>query len=140
MKLRLLLVSLLTVSIFNALLAEPPSYIQTRDGIIVFTDPVFTGTSNAVKLEVIADNIIRVLAAPGKEISPTQSLATVYTKKADLSWNVVPAKDKLSLKTKTITAVVDLKTGTVSFWDSMLYASDLKPIDYSTTPLNCRQE
>jgi alpha-D-xyloside xylohydrolase len=118
MKLRLLLFSLLIASIFNALLAGPPSYIQTKDGIIVFTDPNFTGTSNAVKLEVIADNIIRVIAAPGKEIAPTQSLVTVYTKKDDLSWNVVPSKDRLSLKTKALTAVVDLKTGAVSFWDS----------------------
>jgi alpha-D-xyloside xylohydrolase len=118
MKLRLLLLSLLTVSIFNALLAEHPSYIQTKDGIVVFTDPFFTGTSNAVKLEVIADNIIRVTATPGKEIALTQSLVTVYTKRTDLTWNVFPAKDKLSLKTKALTAVVNLKTGIVSFWDS----------------------
>jgi alpha-D-xyloside xylohydrolase len=118
MRIQLLLFSLLCASVFNALLAEPPSYIQTKDGIIVFTDPAFTGTSNAVKLEVIADNIIRVTAAPGKEIAFTQSLVTVYTKKPDLTWNVISAKDKLSLKTKALTAVVDLKTGAVSFWDS----------------------
>jgi len=118
MKLRLLHLSFLTVSIFNVLLAEPPSYIQTKDGIIVFTDPLFTGISNAVKLEVVADNIIRVIAVPGKEIVSSQSLVTVYARNPDLAWNVVPSKDKLSLKTKTITAVVDLKTGVVSFWDS----------------------
>jgi alpha-D-xyloside xylohydrolase len=118
MRIQLLLFSLLCASVFNALLAAPPSYIQTKDGIIVFTDPVFTGIPNAVKLEVIADNIIRITAAPGKEIATTQSLVTVYTKKPDLIWNVVPAKDKLSLKTKTLTAIVDLKTGAVSFWNS----------------------
>ena len=69
MKLRLLLLSFLFSSVFNVLLAEPPSYIQTKDGVIVFTDPAFTGTSNAVKLEVVSDNIIRVIAAPGKEIA-----------------------------------------------------------------------
>ena len=118
MRLRLLLFSLVCASTFNVLLAEPPSYIQTKDGIIVFTDPAFTGASSAVKLEVISDNIIRVIAAPGKEILPTQSLVTTYSKKNDLIWNVIPSKEKLTLKTKTLTAIVDLKTGVVSFWDA----------------------
>ena len=89
MKLRLLLLNLLCLSVFDASLAAPPSYMKTKDGVIVFTDPIFTGTSNAVKLEVISDNIIRVIAVPGKEIAATQSLVTVYSKRPDLSWNTI---------------------------------------------------
>ncbi|MEO8111176.1 MAG: TIM-barrel domain-containing protein, partial [Ginsengibacter sp.] len=118
MKLRLLLFSFLNFWSLNVLLAETPSYIQTKDGVIIYTDPVFTGTSNAVKLEVIADNIIRVIAAPGKEIAPTQSLITVYGKRNDLKWNVIPSKDSITLKTKTLTAIVNLKTGFVYFLDA----------------------
>lgn len=117
MKLRLLLFSLLSSALLNVLLAEPPSYITTPDGVIVFTDPLITGTSNAVKLEVITDNIIRVMAAPGKEMTPTQSLVTVYSKRPGLSWDVIPSKDSLTLKTKKLTAIVDLKTGAVTFRD-----------------------
>ena len=117
MKLRLLLFNFLCFSVFTVLFAEPPSYIQTEDGVIVFTDPIFTGTSNAVKLEVISDNIIRVIAAPGKEIAATQSLVTVYSKRPGLSWSTIPSKDSLMLKTKKITAIVDLKTGAVTFRD-----------------------
>ena len=80
MKLRLLLLSFLFSSVFNVLLAEKPAYIQTRDGVIVFTDPAFTGTSHAVKLEVVSDNIIRVIAAPGKEILLAQSLSRFILK------------------------------------------------------------
>ena len=116
MKLRLLLFSFLSFWSFNVLLAEPPSCITTPNGIIVFTDPLVTGTPNAVKLEVIADNIIRVIAAPGKEIAATQSLITVYTKRNDLAWNVIPSKDNFTLKTKSLTATVNLKTGAVSFF------------------------
>lgn len=117
MRKRFLLLNLLFFSITNALLAAPPSYIQTKDGVIVFTDPAFTGTSNAVKIEVVSDNIIRVIAAPGKEIAASQSLVTVYAKKYDLSWNVVPSKENLTLKTKKLTVIVDLKTGAVRFGD-----------------------
>jgi alpha-D-xyloside xylohydrolase len=118
MKLQLLLVSFLFSSVFNVLLAERPAYIQTRDGVIVFTDPAFTGTSHAVKLEVVADNIIRVIAAPGKDIIPAQSLVTVYTKRTDLTWKLVTSGDKLNLKTNALTATVHLKTGAVSFFDA----------------------
>src|SRR5215216_6851217 len=111
MKKRLLLLNFLCFSFINVLLAEPPSYIQTKDGVIVFTDPAFTGSSNAVKLEVIADNIIRVIAAPGKEIAAGQSLITVYTKRNDLAWNVIRSQENLTLKTKSLTAIVNLKTG-----------------------------
>lgn len=117
MKLPLLLLSFLGSSLLNLILASPPSYITTPDGIIVFTDSLVTGTSNAVKLEVVADNIIRVTVAPGKEITPTQSLVAVYAKRPELSWNVVSSKESLTLKTKSLTAIVDLKTGAVSFRD-----------------------
>ena len=119
MKLQLLLPGLLSASLLNALQAKPPSYVTTPDGVIIYTDPRVTGTANAVKLEVIADNIIRVLAAPGKEIMPSQSLVTVYSKNRDLTWNVIPAKENVTLKTKELTAIVDLKTGAVSFRDRL---------------------
>jgi len=117
MRIGLLLVCFWVSSIFNACLAESPSYITTKDGVIVFTDSLITGTSKAVKLEVIADNIIRVIASPGKEILATQSLMTVYTKEAQ-GWNLIPSKENLTLKTKSITAIVNLKTGSVSFFDA----------------------
>ena len=118
MRLRLLLFGFLNCWALNVLLAEPPSFIQTKDGVIIYTDPMFTGTSNTVKLEVIADNIIRVIAAPEKEIVSTQSLITVYSKRDDVKWNVVPSKDSLTLKTNSLTAIVNLKTGAVSFFDA----------------------
>jgi len=118
MKLRLLLFSVLFSSVFNVLLAEGPPYIQTRDGVIVFTDPAFTGTSHAVKLEVVSENIIRVIVAPCKEIPTAQSLVTVYTKRTDLPWKLISAGDKLNLKTSALTATVHLKTGAVSFLDA----------------------
>lgn len=98
--------------------ASPPSYIRTKDGIIIFTDPDYTGTTIAVKLEVVSDNIIRVTAAPGKELPSTQSLITVYNKKTDLNWNIIADENTLSLITRSVTAVVTFKTGAVSFQDA----------------------
>jgi len=117
MNLRLLLFSLLASTFFNDLLAVPPAYVKLPDGVMLFTDPLLTGSPNAVKLEVIADNIIRVIAAPGKEIAPGNSLITVYRKKPGLTWNVVPSKESLILKTSKLIATIDRKTGAVTFTD-----------------------
>src|SRR5690349_17243961 len=118
MKLRLPFLAVLCLLIGNAVLAESPAYITTPTGVIIYTDSLVTGSSRAVKLEVIADNIIRVTAAPGREFSSAQSLITAYSKRPGLSWNVIPSKGSLSLKTKNLTVIVDLKTGAVSFRDA----------------------
>ena len=102
MKIRLLIISVFCLSLFNVVLAETPAFIQTKEGIIVFTDPAFTGRVIAVKLEVIADNIIRVIAEPGKEIRPSESLITVYSKMPDISWNVISTKEYVTLKTNSL--------------------------------------
>lgn len=96
-------------------MAAPPGFIETKDGVIVYTNPAFTGTVNAVKLEVVTDNIIRVLVAPAKEILPVESLVTVYSTKDNLHWKVFHSGENVSLKTKNLTAVVDTKTGAVAF-------------------------
>src|SRR5947207_1132540 len=118
MKIRLLLLAILFGAVFNIILAAPPSYIETKNGVIIFTDPVFTRTAHAVKLEVVSDNIIRVSVAPGKEIVPVQSLVTVFNIPFHPAWTVVSSKDKLTLKTKELSAIVHLKTGSISFWDA----------------------
>lgn len=117
MKLRLLLFSLLTLGLMNDLLAKPPVYLKLPDGVLLFTDSLFTGAPHAVKLEVIADNIIRVIAAPGKEIVPGNSLVTVYQKKTGLTWEVIPSKENLVLKTKKLIATINRQTGAVTFTD-----------------------
>ncbi|TWF35234.1 alpha-D-xyloside xylohydrolase [Chitinophaga polysaccharea] len=117
MKLRLLLCCLLTLGFINDLLAKPPAYITLPDGLLLFTDSLFTGSPHAVKLEVIADNIIRVIAAPGKEIVPGNSLVTVYQKRPDLAWEIIPSKENLVLKTKKLIATVNRQTGAVTFTD-----------------------
>lgn len=117
MNLRLLLLGMLTFVLINKLKAIPPSYITFPNGVMIFTDSLNTGSSHAVKLEVIADNIIRVIAAPGKEIASGNSLVTVYEKRPGVTWDIVPSKENLVLKTKKLIATVNRKTGAVTFTD-----------------------
>ncbi|MGB3007410.1 MAG: TIM-barrel domain-containing protein, partial [Chitinophagaceae bacterium] len=100
----------------HTLLAQP-HFIKTKEGIIVYTNPKFTGAIIAVRLEVVADNILRITAIPGKEIASTQSLITVYNKRTDLNWKVLSENETITLKTKKLAAVVNQQTGAVSFFD-----------------------
>ena len=118
MRLRLLLFGFLFFTVVNVLSAKYPYYVQTKDGVIFFTDSSLTGFSGAVKLEVVSDNIIRIVATAGKEISERESLITVYKKEPGVTWQITPSKDKISLKTKALTAIVNRKTGAVSFYDA----------------------
>jgi len=97
--------------------SPPPSFVKTPDGIMVYTDPSFTGKSRAVKLEVLSPTIIRVIASPDKTFSKETSLVTIYKRKPGLTWDVIDTKEKITLKTSALQAVVEVKTGTVTFYD-----------------------
>lgn len=86
MKRNLLLLSCCCAFTFYDVLSASPSCLPTKDGVIVFTNPACTGTSNTVTLEMISDNIISVNTVPGKEMAPAQSLVTGYTQRPDFSW------------------------------------------------------
>jgi alpha-D-xyloside xylohydrolase len=97
--------------------STPPSFVKTPDGIMVYTDPAFTGKSRAVKLEVLSPTIIRVIASPNKTFSGSTSLVTIYKRKPGLTWDVIDTKEKITLKTSALRAEVEVKTGTVTFYD-----------------------
>jgi alpha-D-xyloside xylohydrolase len=92
-------------------------FIRTDDGIIVHPDVPFSGGAKEVQLKVIADNIIRIIAVPGKEIQPLKSLIVPGGRQAP-KFDVVDSKESVSLKTSKLTAVVNLQTGAVSFFDA----------------------
>jgi alpha-D-xyloside xylohydrolase len=92
-------------------------FIRTDDGIIVHPDAPFSGGAKEVQLKVIADNIIRIIAVPGKETQPLKSLIVPGGRQAP-KFDVVDSKESVSLKTSKLTAVVNLQTGAVSFFDA----------------------
>jgi alpha-D-xyloside xylohydrolase len=119
MRKKLVCAGVLVQTLFYCLHAQafPSDYIKINDGIIVYPDPQFSSTTKAVKLQVVAANIIRVTAATEKDFPTSKSLITVYKKDPSATWTVVEGKEKVTLKTKQLTAVVMLNTGAVSFFD-----------------------
>jgi len=114
---RLLLSVILIPCLFVKADPGRPSFTRTKDGIIVYTDHAITGKTQAVKLEVVAENIIRVIAVPGTEILVRHSLVTVYSADPNLRWETKEDTGFITLRTKQLTAVVRKSTGAVSFFD-----------------------
>ena len=93
------------------------SFSQTKEGVIIYPNPALSGNTKAVRLQVIADNIIRVTAAATADKMPeTKSLITVYTTTSK-NYTVTKSSDNVVVKTPAVTATVFLPTGAVSFSD-----------------------
>lgn len=91
-------------------------FIKNADGIIVFPDINLSGNARAVRLQVIADKIIRVTASPATTFPATKSLITVDITSSK-NFTVSSAGGKVIVKTLAITATVVQSTGAVSFAD-----------------------
>ena len=110
-----LIMSLCLVALVS--FADGERFIKTADGIIVYPDASISGNTQLVKLQVIAGNIIRVIASPVENIQDNKSLVTVYSINNNLKWDVQENKDRIVLKTNCLIATVTLNTGAVSFTD-----------------------
>ncbi len=98
------------------------AYARTADGVIVYPDTLISGSTAAVKLQVVADNIIRVLSTPnpgaGVTSRPHNSLITVYTTDSSARWDVHSDDRYVILTTPLIRATVTVATGAVRFEDA----------------------
>jgi len=118
-KLLSLLFFLTLTGVLKAGPGKEGTYIRTQDGVIVYPDMRWSGNTAAVKLSVIADNIIRVLSSPVKgKGEARKSLVTVYKTDSSLKWDMTNDQEKVVLHTRLITATVTIATGAVHFTDA----------------------
>lgn len=87
-------------------------YERTGDGIVLKQQ---TGT---LKLQVLTDNIIRVLYSPADSFPARKSLVAVEKTRPAVNWRLEADENSASIATGRIKAKVSLKTSTVSFFDS----------------------
>ena len=97
--------------------SPPGDFIKVSDGIIVYPNPLFSGNARALKLQVISNNIIRVVASPSRELSEVKSLITIYDQTKTTGWTVATKAGEVQLSTPVLTANVILSTGAISFKD-----------------------
>ncbi|ESQ92306.1 glycoside hydrolase family 31 protein [Asticcacaulis benevestitus] len=89
------------------------SFEKTATGIVVKPD---TGAAKEVRLEVMSDSIIHVLAVDDPARQQMPSLMTVATPEG--AFTVSETKKDVTLKTGKASAVVSLETGLVTFYNA----------------------
>ena len=93
-------------------------WTRTADGVVVYPGDRYSGAAAAVRLQVVADNIIRVLSSPeGEPSRQTESLITTYKTDSSFHWDLSPNDSEVVLKTRCLAAAVRLSTGAVRFAD-----------------------
>src|SRR5690606_3123653 len=93
-------------------------FIKTVDGIIVRPDAAFSGNAKEVRLTVVTENIIRVTAIADTNMQQTKRLITIPHGRELAKFTVESSQNTDSVKTANITALVNLQTGRISFFDA----------------------
>src|SRR5687768_5373942 len=92
-------------------------FIETTNGVIVKIE----GADNAVKnvrLEVVADNIIRVTASAADTFSTAKSLMVIARDSAQTKFSIAEASNEITLSTLALKAKVVKTTGEIIFTDT----------------------
>jgi alpha-D-xyloside xylohydrolase len=108
-----LTLSLLFFAVLSVSCSQPP-FEKSENGIIVY---IKSAEAKQVKLEVVSDKIIHVVASPTDTFSKERSLM-VLPSSTKTEWKISEDKEKVTLMTKSLRVSVALATGEVSFADS----------------------
>lgn len=95
---------------------SPGTYKIVNDGVLVYPAQQSSGNVSVVKLQVVSDRIIRVIASPEKNIRETKSLV-VLARPVFTTWEAKETNHSVVLTTAAIKAVIQLATGAVAFTD-----------------------
>ena len=94
------------------------SFEKQADGIVLQLQKQKASDAGKMKIQVCADDIIRVVAAPQKEFSSRTSLMVAQTKWEPCKWSVREEGNQINIATAKLLVKVDKLTGKIAFYDS----------------------
>ncbi len=94
-----------------------PAYERTVDGVVVHLKNTTLDEAKVIKLQVINDDIIRVVAGPDANLKDRKSLIIENQSKASSDFEIAQKENTIELKTAKVLAKVLLESGNVSFFD-----------------------
>lgn len=108
---------LVFVGVIGLLLScAKPSFEKLTDGVVVHLTGD-AGQTKQVKLRVVTDGIVQVVASPADTFSTTPSLMVLPDAGAKTNWSVEETTETVTLITSELKATVTLATGEVTFTD-----------------------
>ena len=108
-------IALLIIS--SAIITQAQNVQKLSNGVLINLNATIPNNAKQLKLEVISDKIIHVLAGADEKLNEPLSLARVPFNSAASKWQYVQTGDIVSLKTNALIAKVSVQTGAVTFTD-----------------------
>jgi alpha-D-xyloside xylohydrolase len=90
---------------------------KTSSGVLLYPKSKSEKGAKAIKLEVVNDQIIRVVASPGEQFSTAKSLCVVDQTTTPVNFEVTEQNDSIILSTSKVKAKASLTSGAVVFYD-----------------------
>lgn len=100
---------------FLAFSCSTKNYKTLDNGVLVKLSD--TANTRLIKLEVISENIIHVLASPTGSFSKDKSLMIVDRIKPNTDWDLIELDNDLVLSTSALSLMMSLETGEIKFLD-----------------------
>ncbi len=107
---------LMLIVSFFAIACSTKNYETLDDGVLIKLTKATDVRS--IKLEVISENIIHVLASPTSKFSKDKSLMIVDREKTEVDWNLEEIENNLVLSTSKLKVEISLETGEIKFQDN----------------------
>ncbi len=113
------------------------SYQETEQGIIISLPPSEKSGPLMIKIEVEEENIFRVSAVPEKNFPERTSLSVLPQSGAQVPFSVNQLDDMVEISTQSISAIVCLSDGQITFKDSQgnILLQEVKGGGKSFTPI-----
>ena len=92
---------------------SPKVWEKTPNGLLIHLKPQTENGARTVSLQVINDDVIRVMASPTKQFSTEKSLCVVDQTATPTNFEVTEQSDTIVLSTAKTVAKVSVQTGAV---------------------------
>jgi alpha-D-xyloside xylohydrolase len=90
---------------------------KTSNGLIIHPKSTTENNAKAIRLEVVNDQIIHVVASPTDQFSKAKSLCVVDNAAMPTTFDVIEQNDSLILSTAKVRAKVSIASGAIRFYD-----------------------
>jgi alpha-D-xyloside xylohydrolase len=110
----LLLQLILTLSACN-----PSRVVKLEQGLIITPAQINPNGTKAVKVIFVTDKIVHIIATPLDTFSSAKSIMAVEKNRPEVKWSYTETRDSVILSTSYLKVKVSLKTGEISFCDSL---------------------
>jgi len=116
-----------------------PNYEKTEAGVEISLNESKTGGTNSLRLNVLSENVIQVLASATDDFSARKSLSIIEQTGDPVDFSVVQNANTISISTSNLSAKVNTAEGTIEFFDkdqNSVLQEKKRVLDYVEAPLD----